>query len=166
MNRTLYAVALFAALGTAGLVHAQTNPTPPATKPSTPAPVAPSPVEPIKQIPDPGLPNSTSTVCGTAMPARIIPPANTASAQTNSPTSTVLLSDPAAPSMKRAGPRISARLRGSFKSLDWDKGRKAKRLPSPNRRHREKSPARWGHRPGKVCCGGRGPAIRPHPLVS
>lgn len=95
MNRTLYAVALFAALGTAGLVHAQTNPTPPANKPSTPAPVAPSPVEPIKQIPDPGLPNSTSTGCGTAMPAKIIPPSN--SAQANSPSTTAPPSNPAAP---------------------------------------------------------------------
>ncbi len=96
MNRTRYAFALLAVLGTAGLAHAQTNPAPPATKPSLPpTPAAPSPAEPVKQIPDPSLSNSTSTGCGTAMPAKIIPPSN--SAQANSPSTMAPPPNPAAP---------------------------------------------------------------------
>ena len=102
MNRRLYAVALLAALGTAGLAHAQTTPAPPAAKPSSPA-AAPSPAEPIKQIPDPGLPN-TSTGCdmgtpqSSGSPAQPASPSSNRSAQPSFPSSSIIPPlNPAAP---------------------------------------------------------------------
>ena len=81
MIRTLYVVALLAALGTAGVAHAQVNSAPPPAKPSA--------VEPIKQIPDPTLPNSNGAGCGMGMPkgsgsAQTTSPSNEASAQATS----------------------------------------------------------------------------------
>ena len=70
MNRTLYAVALFAALGTARGGS---------TRNTQRRPAKPSAAEPIKQIPDPTLPNNTGTGCGMGMPE------GSGSAQTTSP---------------------------------------------------------------------------------
>jgi hypothetical protein len=80
MNRMLYAVALFAALDTAGLAHAQMNTAPPPAKPSAP--------EPIKQIPDPTLPNNNRTGCGwecRRAAARRRPPLHRATARRRPP---------------------------------------------------------------------------------
>jgi hypothetical protein len=71
MNRTLYAMALFAALGITEVAHAQVNSTSPPAKPSA--------AEPIKQIPDPTLPNNNGAGCGMGMPQ------GRGSAQTTSP---------------------------------------------------------------------------------
>jgi hypothetical protein len=82
MNRTLSAIALFVALGAAGLAHAQVNAVPPPAKPSA--------AEPPKQIPDPTLPN-TSTGCGMANPE------SSGSAQPPSPSMSTPLPNDAAP---------------------------------------------------------------------
>ena len=89
MNRTLYAVALLAALGTAGLAHAQMSPAPPPTKPAPP-PTTSSTAEPPKQIPDPTLPN-TSTGCG------MVNPESSGAAQAPSPSMSTPLPNAAAP---------------------------------------------------------------------
>jgi hypothetical protein len=94
MNRMLYALALFAALDTAGLAHAQMNTAPPPAKPSAP--------EPIKQIPDPTLPNNNRTGCGMGMPegsgsAQAPSPSSNGSAQATTSSSTAPIPNPAAP---------------------------------------------------------------------
>jgi hypothetical protein len=101
MNRTLYAVALLAALSTAGVAHAQMNPAPPSAIPSPP-PAKPSAAEPIKQIPDPTLPNNTGTGCGMGMPegrgsAQATSPSSNGSAQAVTSPSTAPIPNPAAP---------------------------------------------------------------------